>query len=310
MRHTFSTIAAGNVLSVDIDEKQVIGLSSPEGPSLLFHVRLDLSYPFRARGHGLELQELKCRLSIDAGHIAPPVPVRCNILVHADFPESKDNLIHVVVPLDMHRLSLMDRARRDGRLSLRLGLEAHVVELAEVGRTQTQHPRPVWGIVGSHRLTCEAPVVLDQGHWTTMVLPHTGFGDVLIVELPRVRIEQDAQLKGSFAALKQAQRLLRDGFANEAVGQCRVALEPFFEPADPQNPAGPKRLKASWETRLGEATYVWLNDGLGAVKKATNKPHHVVGAHFKAADALMLLTITTALISYAANVDQRPPGAP
>lgn len=56
-----------------------------------------------------------------------------------------------------------------------------------------------------------------------MVLPHTGYGDVLIVELPCVRIEQDTQLKASFAALKQA----------DGVGQCRVALELFFEPADP-----------------------------------------------------------------------------
>ena len=186
---------------------------------------------------------------------------------------------------------------------MKLFMEAFVVEFAEVARTPGPYAKPVWGIKGTHRLTCDAPVVLDQGHWVTMVLPHTGFGNVLIVELPRLPIEQSVHLKAFCAALIQAQRLHRDGFSNEAVGQCRVALEPFFE-ADPLNPTGAKKLKASWETKLSAATYAWLNDSLAAVKRATNKPHHVVGEHFPSADALMILTITTALISYAARTDQ------
>lgn len=307
MRHNFSTFSSYNVLQIDIDEKQVIGTQSADGPVLVFHFRIDLASPFRGEGRGLELEELRCRLAVESGYLTSPISVRCNIRVHDEYPDARDVLVHLTVPLDMRRMALLDGARREGRLAMRLSMEAFLTELSEVARTSGQYPKPVWGKVDVHRATCEAPVVLDQSHWLTMVLPHTGYGRVLLVELPRVPIEQTESLKTAYAALMRAQKLHGEGFTNEAVGQCRVALEPFFEAADNQKPNGPKRLKISWESRLGAATYAWLNECLAAVKRETNKPHHMVGDHFASADALMLITITTALISYAARVGPAEP---
>lgn len=291
------------MLEVDIDETQVIGVGGPLHSGILFHLRLDLSYPFREPGRALELQELRCQLGTDSGYVAAPVSVRCTQRVHQEYADSKNNLVHVMVPIDLVRLGAMDRARNGGDMSLKLYIDAFAVEMVEVGRTPGSYPQAVWGIKDTHRLTLQAPVVVQRSQWVERVLPQTGFGSVHLVELPVVPISQCARLAKSFEALKKAERLQREAFSNEAVGMCRIALEPFFEPADASNPSGPKKLKASWQTRLGAATYAWLNSSLAAVKGATNKSHHEPGEHFGSAEASMLLTVTTALIAYAARVE-------
>jgi hypothetical protein len=114
-------------------------------------------------------------------------------------------------------------------------------------------------------------------------------------------------MKRAFEALQHAYKLEGQGLYQEAVGQCRFALEPFFEPIEKHDAKGEKKiqqLKSSWEKRLGKATYDWLNASLSAVKGPMNEAHHVSSTAFGQLEAQMLLAVTTALIAYA--VKARP----
>jgi hypothetical protein len=127
-----------------------------------------------------------------------------------------------------------------------------------------------------------------------------------MIELPRVPIESCAALKDAFDALQQAQRLESQGLYDDAVGKCRVALEPFFELVEKVDPATKVKtrvpiLKTSWETKLGKATYDWLSASFRAIKDPANKPHHSPKSYFDQLDAQMVMNVTTALIAYAAQ---------
>lgn len=135
------------------------------------------------------------------------------------------------------------------------------------------------------------------------VLPRLGYGKVMAIELPVISIESCKALEHSFKALEKAQRHFSYGMYDDAVGACRVALEQFFEPMDKGDGSGKTipKLKKSWESQLGKASYEWLNTSISSIKDAANKPHHSANDHFDRFGAQMLLTVTTALISYAAQ---------
>lgn len=160
----------------------------------------------------------------------------------------------------------------------------------------------MWGIKDHHTLEAKVPVVIPRSVWLERVLPQTGYGKIHIIELPVVPIEKCANLKASCDALRQAQELHKQGFYDEAVGKCRLALEPLFE----ENEAKKKTLKRSWETRLGKVTYDWLNASFIVLKEPTNKAHHSPATYFDQLDAEMLLAVTTALVAYAAQAEAEP----
>ena len=123
------------------------------------------------------------------------------------------------------------------------------------------------------------------------------------MELPTIPIESCAAVKAAFDALLQAQKLESQGFYNEAVGKCRIALEAFLEIADKADDKGVIKkvpmLKSEWQTRLGERTYHWLNGSIASIKQATNKPLHLSSYHFDQMEAQMLIIVVTALVAYA-----------
>jgi len=303
MRQHFSTFSSQIILEAEIDEQLVIGMGGVVSPGLMFHVRLDFRSPFEHPGRGLRLDELRCQLALEQGYVGPPVSVSPHLIVSADTPKLPNQLVHIVVPLDQTKLAQFERVRQGRDMAMRLDFEAFITELAEVGRTKATYPEIAWGILRTQRYTAQMPVTVPRSSWLEKVVPQTGHGNAHLIELPLVPITSCAPVAKSFDALKRAQKLHQEGFWNEAAAQCRLALEPFFEPITSSDPASPKRLKSTWESRVGKATYVWLNECMAAVKKATNKPHHETGSHFNQADALMLLTVTTALISYAARAE-------
>lgn len=138
-------------------------------------------------------------------------------------------------------------------------------------------------------------------------MPQIGYGAVQVIELPAVPLMAVENYKEAFQALRQAQEHHKQGLYNEAAGLCRVALERFFDypevtGADKLTRRVPT-LKKSWETKLGQATYDWLNGSLGAIKQAANPPHHKPGPHYDQLEAQILIAITVAVVAYAAKHD-------
>src|SRR5882724_310425 len=313
-QHSFSSIAGYGVIDFTIEENQIIGAGNGNFSILAFPLKFHATYPFQETGFGFELRELRCRVSPnDGAYLAwtMPIPIQ-HARVTGKFKELKQHLVFVEIPLTRIQLATLERERKGSDLRLRLDFELFVDELVEVKQIQTGgYPSSVWGIKDHHRLEAKVHVVIPRTVWVQNVLPQTGYGKILILELPAVPIEKCDGLKAACDALLQAQELYKQGFYHDAVGKCRLALEPFFETVEKNLPEGGKRgvpvLKPSWEDRLGKATYIWLNEAFLALKRPTNEPHHLsTSPQFDQLDAQMLLAVTTAVIAYAVQVEAEP----
>jgi hypothetical protein len=306
-------MAGFNAVHFTTEENAIIGTGRSELPILAFPLTFHVTYPFKESGFGFELRELRCRISPnDGAYLAwtMPIPIQ-GARVTGEFRELKEHSIHVEIPLDRIRLATLERERKGGDLRLRLDFELFADELVEVKKTQAGFPSAVWGLKEHHRLEAKAHIVIPRTAWVQNVLPQTGYGKILIFELPAVPIEKCAGLKAASDALLQAQELYKQGFYHDAIGKCRLALDPFFETVQKEFPGGEKRqvpvLKPSWETRLGEVTYTWLNAAFLTLKKPANEPHHPSNLPpFDQLDAQMLLAVTTAIVAYAVQIEAEP----
>jgi hypothetical protein len=109
-------------------------------------------------------------------------------------------------------------------------------------------------------------ITIPRSAWVARVLPQIGYGTVHLLELPAIPMTAVEHYKEAYQALVRAQEHHRQGLYDEAAASCRVALERFFDypevtGADQLTRKVPT-LKKSWETKLGKATYDWLNSSL------------------------------------------------
>lgn len=143
--------------------------------------------------------------------------------------ERKEDWVHLQIPLDRTRLALLNRLRNGGDVKLGFDLELLVDEVVAVARTQNPLHPSVWGLIEPHQMPAKLSVVIPRSKWVEQVLPGTEFGRTHIMELATIPIESCAGMKAAFDALQQAQKLESQGFYNEAVGKCRIALEAFLK---------------------------------------------------------------------------------
>jgi len=304
-RRHFSSLGRYGVAQLNLDESRFNGVGGSNFSRVVVPVSLDLRYPYEQAGYAIEFRELRCRLALkDGSHLTPFVSLPVQVRVTADHRELTNYSVYLEIPLDHARLSILERDRKGGDLRLLLDFELIAEELMEVAKTDLPPPVPVWGFKELHCLRLQAQCEIPRSVWVERVLPHTGYGTVYLVELPFVPIESCTGLKDAFEALRQAQTSYKYGHYDDAVGKCRLALEPFFERVKPESGDDTRAvqvLNRSWEKQLGEATYNWLNNSLKAVKNPTNRPHHSPMSYFDELVAQLLMAVTTALIAYAAR---------
>jgi hypothetical protein len=302
----FSCLASGNGLAgISVDEAQVSGIGGAVYPRIMIPVEIDY-YALREKLVDYVFTGLDAQLSLDrVGKLADAIPLRLQRVqrTHAHYvgPEH----LSLEFPIDARRVAEMERQRDGKDLALRIDFQLTVEEHRAIeGDQKTQRPT-IWGVRCVLRLTAPLPITIPRTTWIDRVLPNTGVGVVHLIELSAVPIESCQAFKHSFDALQQAQTLHSQGYYDEAVSKCRIALEPFFDhlPVDPTHKDSRKIpvLKKSWETKLGKVTYVWLNSTLGAIKDAANPTAHSPKSHFDQFESQMLQAITTTLIAYAAR---------
>jgi len=302
MSHSFTLPSGLNAAEASIESQGVYGAGTAESPRLIVPLRMLFRGPRVAR-RGLNFRKLSCQVSpFDGTYVAISAPASVDVLAR-DEVEIPDRLVHLEIPLDQTRLARIERQRTGGDVKLRLDCELVIDELVEVGDLKERPHSSVWGFRTCHRLHSQIHVVIPRSAWIERVLPQTGFGQVHILELPVVPIESCAGLKVAFEALQQAQKLEKEGYYHEAVGKCRIALEPFLELVDQVDDKEEKKrvpvLKAAYQTRLGKAAYDYLNSSLIALKGPTNQALHLSSVTFGQTDAQMFLLVTTAIVSYA-----------
>jgi hypothetical protein len=310
MRYQFNSWMGYNFFDLTIEEGSIF-CGSSHYPMLLFQMSGNLHYPFKEAGRAVQLRELRCKLAVDAGgFVATATPTFLNTRATAQFRDYSDLIINLEFPLDMARLDFLERSRKDGDLQIRLNFELMADELVTLTKPSESHSETIWGLKDHKQVHSQGVFVISRKTWIERVLTPTGYGKVHIIEFPAASLEACAALDQSFQALKQAEEHFKLGLYDDAAGKCRLALEPFFEHVNKTDGTGKKpQLKKSWETKLGQATYTWLDSSLNAVKWATNPLHHSPTARFGRFETQMLLSVTIAVISYAAREYEATKGA-
>ena len=302
------TIRGGYIIAeVELDSNGTVGTGRADLPLLFVSLRFNF-YAHPELHCGLDFRELRCRVSpFEQTYLAHSLPTHLDVRLKSGASLS-NHYAQLEIPLDRVRLALLNRLRKGGEVDLRLDLELFVDEVVDLTRVPDPMKSPVWGLLARHRTLSKIRVHIPRSIWLEQVLRGTEFGKVHIIELPAIPIEGCAEMKSAFEALAQAQKLEREGHYNDVVSNCRKALEPFCESITvPDDKGGEKRvqkLKASWQTRLSQHTYTWLDSSLMAVRQAGNEAAHLTSTNYDQMEAQILLMVTTALLAYA--VKMRP----
>lgn len=287
--------------SVNIENVQGIGGSVL--PRIFFQVRLNITdehgWHLRDQVQAWSFGTLAGELLIGNEKIADIRTYSLNNMRSGaqDYPTEFN--LNIEASLDARRIEWLERKRAGKSFEAKLHID---LQVQIFGRNQ-HTPDFAFGLMSVPSIYGDIPFIVPDTQWRERVLPGLGYGKVIVVELPAVSLDSCAALDHSFKALENAQKQFSLGLYDETAGSCRVALDQFFEQVkkeDGSDKTVPK-LKASWETRLGTATHQWLDAALGPIKVATNKPHHDPKNHFDRLGAQMVLMVTTALVSYAAQ---------
>ncbi|MDD2701160.1 MAG: hypothetical protein PHH36_07955 [Sideroxydans sp.] len=302
MSTTLYATNSGLKVEASIKPEYVSGQGAGVLPRLNFQVRLVITEeqgmgqqkPVQAWSFGM----LSGELLVGTEKVADirPYSINNRMLGGQNYPY--DTHLNIEVQLDPRRIEWLEQKRAGKSFEATLKIQLQVQSFGF-----NQHTKDFSsGLLEASTIQGDIRFSVADTHWREQVLPGLGYGKVMMVELPAVSLEACKALDHSYKALEKAQKQLALGLYDDAVGSCRVALDQFFEQVDKPDDPGKKipKLKKSWELRLGEATYQWLNSSLGAIKAEANTPHHSPNNHFDRLEAQMLMMVTTALISFAA----------
>lgn len=308
MNISFSSLDQYNVVDATVDPAEINGVGGYAAPQIWIPFRIHVSHGALKAHQGFEFITLSGQLSANSNPIARAMPVSLSFTIQPRFKELKNQYHCLEFPMDNAGIAALEKLRNGGDLSLRVDARIEVMQLRALNlNTPGPLAETVWGQVVRHQLHANIDLVVPRDVWIKRVLRGVGFGIIHLIEMPAISIEQDNTCAHAFEALRQANLLHKEGRYGDAVGKCRTALEEFFEYPEVTGPDKITRrvpkLKSSWETKLGRATYEWLNSSLAALKAGTNKPHHLASATYSQFDSQMMQMIATAVVAYAARHD-------
>lgn len=303
MQTTFS-IGQFRAIKLRFDEATVNAYGDVTAPRLILQPRLSISYPEIGQGRRLQFICITAQLQFDPMLMIDALPSPLNVAISAACPAYDDYVITLEFPLTPAIITRLETQRNGGSLKARLRatIEFHDLRLAvRQGTTE------VWGFCDRYLQSASEELQFPASAWTGRVLPGVGYGMVHLIELPATPLAQVGAFDDAFKALEQARARHASGLYDDAAAKCRIALDKFFGPqvvdVNGEKKTIPK-LKAAWESRLGKATYDWLDSALGAVKAASNPTHHSPNQHFDQLESQMLLAVTASLVAYAARYGQ------
>ncbi|MCX6955520.1 MAG: hypothetical protein NTV51_25515 [Verrucomicrobia bacterium] len=278
-----------------------------ERPILTASFTLILRGP-RTAARGYDFRTLHCKVSpFDNTYIADSLPARIDRVLKSG-EQQTDQQLQVFIPFDAARLARIEELRKVGDLRLRLDCELLFDELVDVGQIEEFGRQvPIWALKQHFTAQGQITINLSRSDWVDRVLPQTGYGQIHLFELPVVPLDRIAALGVAFKALKEAQEQHKNGHYNGTVISCRQALDSVLTARGEAVINGQKQpipvLSESWKQRLGQSTYEWLNDALGALNRPGNEIAHQ-HRNFDQFESQMILMLTTTLLAYAARAPQ------
>ncbi len=306
MRASFSSHEQYNVATATILEAEINANGGAHAPVLMLPMRLDFHIHPEDPRVGIRFATLQGRIDLAHQPFAVAPAVNVNVQLRSDFKTLIDQLYYLNFPLDAVRIAFLERVRNGGDLKLNIHLILTVEKLYALHEPPIPH-NVAWGFVNRLDVFLQQEITVLRSVWISRVLPQIGYGTIHLIELPAIPLSAVENYKEAHQALQRAQEHHKQGLYDEAAASCRVALERFFDYPEITGSDNLTRkvptLKKSWETKLGKATYDWLNASLRAIKQASNPPHHAPGPHYNQLEAQILIAITVAVVAYAAKHD-------
>lgn len=309
MKHKLSATNSGLEVDATVNPEWVNGIGGEICPRLTIQVSLYVKEEAMSGSNSgtqaVSFGMLTSELLVGSEKIgdARPMPIDRTGMLYRPYHDEIHQTLEIA--LDPRRIEWLERQRAgrsmEGKLRISLPVQVFGLLLNPSNPTFAGHV----GLTTVSNIQGEIPFTVPDTHWRERVLPGLGYGKVISIEFPAIGLDACKALDHSFKSLEKAKQHFDRGLYDEAVAACRMAMDPFFEQVDKGDDSGrtiPK-LKTTWEAKLGKATYQWLNGSLGAIKADANKPHHSPNSHFDRLGAQLLLSVTTALMAYAARHD-------
>ena len=301
MSHYLTDSGGYIVCEVSLDGQQVYGSGRPEWPLLCLHATVLLRGP-REAARSYLFRKISCRLSpFDTVYIAESRITKLDHLLKTGEVRTGQNA-QVEIPLDLHRLSQIEKLRKSGDVRFRFDFTLDYDEVAQLSETKNSigQSEPIWGLIAHRHAAGHVTVTIPRSVWADSILPNAGYGKIHFIELPVISLESSKELAASFKALEEAREHHKHGFYKAAVLNCRQALEGILK-AKAKGKDGNliPVLEEKWRVRLGDATYTWLNDSFGALKRPANDVVHGSEKPIDQFDSLMIQSLTTTLLAYA-----------
>jgi hypothetical protein len=232
-------------------------------------------------------------------------PLQIQEFHRRDWDIVRDRSFQILVPLSYKTLEAIELNRRGDvtlNLKLRLGITTYG-EHAYIPKDVAPLPPGISDAIVS---SCDIVLLIPQSVWVAQVVNTSGYDQIRLVEFPSIDKTQHPDMANAYAALDRAQEYFKRGDYDTAVGDCRTALEPFWQRLKKQRKENGEMRRSEtaeqWAECVGEATVTWLQEVLKASWEVTHKRHHSHrSGHYSRLDAQMILAITTSVLSYIAR---------
>lgn len=307
MKRYFSSLDRYSIVEGILEEASINGVGGTIGAALWVPLNLSISHTHMAPQEGIRFSYISAKLCMQQSQAFSSIRIDLDRIITPRFHAITEQ-VTLAFPLDAVKVAALERARAGGDLKLRIEATLGAEQLIAINPDRPSNTPEIWSNLKHHMLYLADEFTILRDTWIKRVLPNVGYGVVHVIELPAVSVDACADIQHSFAALQQANDRHLHGHYDDAVGKCRVAMEPFLTIAEEDDGTGGKRkkprLKPSWETKMGHATGNWLAESFNAVKYAGNPSHHSPNTHYGQLESQIILAVTTALVAYAARVQK------
>jgi hypothetical protein len=286
---TFQLVWGGNnLVDITVDIANIRGVGGPVFPRLVVPLKLHFNAWDR---YQLIFRDASAQLATQDGKIiADAAPRVFSQVVTMSFGTHHQ----LEFQLDHYRIESIETQR--GSQSF-LPLQLHFQTSAEIVFMKKEDLKPAMG-EGIFPLAGTVHFQIPSNTWCDHVAPGLGIGLVKIFELPAVPLSEIEDYTRAFGALEKAQKHFGKGDYDDAVAECRKAIEPLRQHLKKEKQLDPSILPADYADKIGAATTEWLQTMLGKTHGVSSALHHSTSAHFSRLDAQMVLTITANLVAY------------
>lgn len=291
---------------LSLDPSQLTGRGGALAPSLYLSGNLEISPLAQLQGstRGVLVQGLSGTVVVDlAGgfqlHVIPQ-PIQRTVLAG-----STPHHIELTLPITRHQLEAVESARDHGDVSLSFHLRLTIVVLASIDRNGPSGYQSLTVVVDSGTAQVSFNLKIPQSTWAKQVLNGTGFGRILLFELPAFPVSALATLGEAFEAAKRAQAMFDAGEYDMSIVLCRTAVQPLRNHLKKIKDSAGGDTSADWAEKIGTATFDWLTTVTGKTHGvASAAAHEGSRGRFDRLDAQMILTTTVSLLAYAARLEK------